>query len=72
MPITSKEIGEERSFEMFLKSNNVNNLSKDSKILLNLIFTIDKDVRLKKFIGKLSKEEVNVFEDKIKTVLNLS
>lgn len=71
-PITSKEINEEKSFEMLLKPNDVNNLSKDSKVLLNLIFTIDKDVRLKKFIGKLSKEEINVFENKVKLVLNLN
>lgn len=69
-PITSKEINDEKVFEMSLKSNDLNNLLRDSKILLNLIFTTNKDIHLKKFIGKLSIDEMKEVKKKLKLVLD--
>jgi mRNA-degrading endonuclease toxin of MazEF toxin-antitoxin module len=71
-PITSQNIADIKSFEMLLRPNDWNNLSKDSKILLNLIFTMNKEYRLQKPMGKLNPEELKTVEQKLKLVLDFS
>ena len=71
-PISSKDNKEIKSFEMSLKSNSLNNLTKDSKIILNLIFTMNKEFQLKKFIGKLNDQEMKTVEDKLKIALDFN
>ncbi|WNE41279.1 MAG: Endoribonuclease EndoA [Mycoplasmataceae bacterium] len=51
VPITTKYTDEVQDFEIFVKADYENGLDKDSKILLNLPFFINKNLRLKGYLG---------------------
>jgi mRNA-degrading endonuclease toxin of MazEF toxin-antitoxin module len=54
-PITSIEVNNIEVTEVFIKSSKESGLDKDSKALLHIIRTIDKNFRLKAFLGKVIK-----------------
>ncbi len=67
--ITTKIELEEKS-DLFLSSNTVNGLKKDSVIRISKIATIDRQLA-KGLLGKLSPEELNDFNLKLKSLLKL-
>jgi mRNA-degrading endonuclease toxin of MazEF toxin-antitoxin module len=70
-PITSIELENIEAAEVFIKSNEKNGLKKDSKALIYIIRTVDKNHRLKGCIGKASDEEIKNAEYAIKLVFDL-
>ncbi|CAH1762097.1 3378_t:CDS:2 [Entrophospora sp. SA101] len=55
-PLTTEEAEPTEDFEVFIANSPDNGLEKPSKILLNRLQTIDKVVRLKGLVGKVSLE----------------
>jgi mRNA interferase MazF len=70
-PITSIEVNNIEVTEVFIKSSKENGLDKDSKALLHIIRTIDKNFRLKAFLGKISKQELNNAENAIRLIFEV-
>lgn len=70
-PLSSEEIEIIRSFEIFIADTSENGLEKPSKILLNRLQTIDKMVRLKELVGKVSLEIKQQVNKALKLVLAL-
>ncbi|WNE41586.1 MAG: Endoribonuclease MazF9 [Mycoplasmataceae bacterium] len=72
VPITSQDLDYlDPFFEILLKKDEVNNLSKDSKILTKSLRPIDKIYRLKKYCGKVNSKVLSKIEEGIKLILNL-
>jgi len=55
-PLTTDDIEKVKLVEVFIKNTPETGLDYPSKILLNYPFTLDKDLRLKKKMGVVSKE----------------
>lgn len=70
-PITSIELENIEAAEVFIKSNEKNGLKKNSKALIYIVRTIDKNHRLKNYIGKIDDEELDDAENAIKLVFDL-
>lgn len=70
LPITSKKLEKVYPFEVFL-AKGTGNLPKDSKVKADQIRTLDKN-RLRTFLGKLMKEEMDKIDNAIKIHLALS
>ena len=70
-PLSSEEIEINRSFEVLILNTSENGLEKVSKILLNRVQTIDKIVRLKGLMGKVSAEIMEKVNKGLKLVLDL-
>ena len=69
LPITSKNIRKIYPFEIFLKKGKAN-LPKNSKVKADQIRTLDK-CRIVKFIGSLSKKEMDLLDKAILIHLDL-
>lgn len=72
IPLTSQELDDiDFFFEIFLPKDEINNLSRDSKILLKSLRPINKEYRLKKYCGKVNSKILSKIEEGIKLILNL-
>ncbi len=69
LPVTSKNIQKIYPFEVFLKKGKAN-LPKNSKVKADQIRTLDKS-RIVKFIGSLSKKEMDLLDKAILIHLDL-
>ena len=56
MPLTTENVKNAKSFEVFINNTPENGLDKPSKIVLNHPFTFFKELRLEKRLGVVSKE----------------
>jgi len=65
-PLTSCNVAKIRLFELLVK---VKGLTKPSKILLNQIRSIDKEIRVVEYLGKVSDQILKEVESKLKLVL---
>lgn len=70
-PITSVELENIEAAEVFIKYNEENGLKKDSKALIYMVRTIDKNHRLKGYIGRLNDEEIENTENAVKLFFDL-
>lgn len=61
---------EVETFEVLIKSNLTNGLDKDSKILLNRLRAIDKELRLRDYCGTASKEIMERVKRSLKITFN--
>jgi len=57
--------------EVFIKSNEKNGLKKDSKALIYIVRTIDKNHCFKGYIGRLNDEEFRDAENSVRLVFDL-
>jgi mRNA-degrading endonuclease toxin of MazEF toxin-antitoxin module len=64
-------IGGVKIFEVLIKANPANGLTKDSKILLNRLRAIDKKLRLRDYCGVADKEIMEQVNEKLELVLNI-
>jgi len=58
-------------FEVLIRANSTNGLSKDSKILLNRVRAIDKKLRLRDYCGLASEEILERVNKGLELVLNI-
>jgi mRNA-degrading endonuclease toxin of MazEF toxin-antitoxin module len=58
-------------FEVLIRANSTNGLSKDSKILLNRVRAIDKKLRLRDYCGVASEEILEKVNKGLELILNL-
>jgi mRNA-degrading endonuclease toxin of MazEF toxin-antitoxin module len=70
-PLSSKELEKIRSYELLIKRNKENGLDEDSKILFNRLRAIEKEDRLKDYIGVVDEEIMREAKKKLKLVLDL-
>jgi mRNA-degrading endonuclease toxin of MazEF toxin-antitoxin module len=58
LPLTTEEVisGEIQPFEILVKNNSATGLDEPSRILTNRVHTIDKELRLREKLGKISLE----------------
>jgi mRNA-degrading endonuclease toxin of MazEF toxin-antitoxin module len=72
--LTTDEIEEVRSFEVFIKNAKENGLNQSSKICCNYLHTINKKLRLvdKKPLGKVNTETMKKIKECLQIVLNLA
>ena len=59
VPLTTENVENVKSFEVFIKNTPKNGLDKPSKIVLNHPFTFSKELRLKKCLGVVGSEIMN-------------
>jgi len=72
IPITSFDLEEiDEFFEILLLKDNVNNLTKDSKILIKSLRPINKKFRLKRYCGRVNSEILAKTEEVIKIIFDL-
>ena len=62
---------EVKVFEVLIKANSTNGLEKDSKILLNRIRAIDRELRLRDYCGVADQEIMEQVSEKLELVLNI-
>ncbi|KLL03277.1 MAG: growth inhibitor PemK [Mycoplasmataceae bacterium RV_VA103A] len=62
---------EVRTFEVLIRADSKNGLKKDSKILLNRVRAIDKELRLRDYCGVASEEIMEQVNERLKLVLNI-
>lgn len=60
-----------KTFEVLIKANTANGLTKNSKILLNRLRAIDKKLRLRDYCGVAGKEIMERVNSALKITLNL-
>lgn len=70
-PFTSDEIKEIADYEVFVKNTKENGLDKPSKILLQRIKAVEKELRLIDYLGTVDKETIGKVEEGLKIVLDL-
>jgi mRNA-degrading endonuclease toxin of MazEF toxin-antitoxin module len=58
-------------FEVFVKKAKENGLDKDSKILINSLFAIEKNLRLKSRLGSINDKEKELVKSALFTVFEL-
>jgi len=71
VPLSSKEVQQIEPFEVFIDQTPENGLEKPSKILLHRVQVIDKEVRLKGFIGIAGTKTMEQVNKALKLVLDL-
>jgi mRNA-degrading endonuclease toxin of MazEF toxin-antitoxin module len=70
-PFTSDEIKEVADYEVFVKNTKETGLDKPSKILLQRIKTVEKELRLIDYLGMTDKKTMEKVEKGLKIVLDL-
>jgi mRNA-degrading endonuclease toxin of MazEF toxin-antitoxin module len=70
-PLTSDEIKEVADYEVFVKNTKETGLDKPSKVLLQRVRAVDKELRLIEYLGEVDKETMKEVEKALKTVLDL-
>lgn len=70
-PLTSDEIKEIADYEVFVKNTKETGLDKPSKVLLQRVRAVDKELRLIEYLGEVDKETMKEVEKALKTVLDL-
>ena len=70
-PLTSDEIKEIADYEVFIKNTKETGLDKPSKVLLQRVRAVDKELRLIEYLGEVDKETMKEVEKALKTVLDL-
>ena len=71
IPLTSIELEQIGLAEVLIEVDSENGLTKDSKILVDLMKSIDKKTRLKRKIGKISKRKLQEVEEMMKMIYGL-
>jgi hypothetical protein len=56
LPLTTEDINHIESFSVFINNTPATGLDYPSKILCHSPFTLDKELRLKTYLGKISSE----------------
>jgi mRNA-degrading endonuclease toxin of MazEF toxin-antitoxin module len=70
-PLTSDEIKEVADYEVFVKNTKETGLDKPSKVLLQRVRSVEKELRLIDYLGEINKEIMKEIEKALKTVLEL-
>jgi mRNA-degrading endonuclease toxin of MazEF toxin-antitoxin module len=70
-PLTSDEIKEVADYEVFVKNTKETGLDKPSKVLLQRVRAVEKELRLINYLGEVDKETMKKVEKALKTVLDL-
>jgi mRNA-degrading endonuclease toxin of MazEF toxin-antitoxin module len=70
-PLTSDEIKEIADYEVFVKNTKETGLDKPSKVLLQRVKAVEKELRLINYLGEVDKETMKEVEKALKTVLDL-
>jgi mRNA interferase MazF len=70
-PLTSDEIKEVADYEVFIKNTKETGLDKPSKVLLQRVRAVEKELRLINYLGEVDKETMKEVEKALKTVLDL-
>ena len=70
-PLTSDEIKDVADYEVFIKNTKETGLDKPSKVLLQRVRSIEKELRLINYLGEVDKETMKEVEKALKTVLDL-
>ena len=70
-PLTSDEIKEVADYEVFIKNTKETGLDKPSKVLLQRVRAVEKELRLIEYLGVIDKETMKEVEKALKTVLDL-
>lgn len=70
-PLTSDEIKEVADYEVFVKNTKETGLDKPSKVLLQRVRAVDKELRLINYLGEVDEETMKKVEKALKTVLDL-
>lgn len=70
-PLTSDEIKEVADYEVFVKNTKETGLDKPSKVLLQRVRAVEKELRLINYLGEIDKETMKEVEKALKTVLDL-
>ena len=70
-PLTSDEIKEVADYEVLVKSTKETVLDKPSKVLLQRVRAVEKELRLINYLGEVDKETMKEVEKALKTVLDL-
>jgi mRNA-degrading endonuclease toxin of MazEF toxin-antitoxin module len=70
-PLTSDEIKEVADYEVFVKNTKETGLDKPSKVLLQRVRAVDKELRLIDYLGEINKEIMKEVEKALKIVLEL-
>ena len=66
-----KTLKEVQVFEVLIRANLANGLDKDSKILLNRIRAIDKEFRLRDYVGIVDEKTMEQVNKGLELVLNI-
>ena len=70
-PLTSDEIKEIADYEVFVKNTKETGLDKPSKVLLQRVKAVEKELRLINYLGEVDKETMKEVEKALKIVLDL-
>jgi mRNA-degrading endonuclease toxin of MazEF toxin-antitoxin module len=70
-PFTSNEVKEVADYEVFVKNTKETGLDKPSKVLLQRIKAVEKELRLIDYLGTVDKETMKKVNEALKTVLDL-
>ena len=70
-PLTSDVIKEVADYEVFVKNTKETGLDKPSKVLLQRVRAVEKELRLINYLGEVDKETMKEVEKALKTVLDL-
>lgn len=70
-PLTSNEIKEIADYEVLIKNTKETGLDKTSKVLLQRVRAVEKELRLIEYLGEIDKENMKEVEKALKTVLDL-
>ena len=68
LPLTTEDINHIESFSVFINNTTSNGLDYPSKILCHTPFTLEKELRLKKCLGKINSETIK----KVKSAWNIA
>lgn len=70
-PFTTDEIEEVADYEVFFKNTKENGLDKPSKVLLQRVRGVEKELRLIDYLGTADKETMKEVKEGLKIVLDL-
>jgi mRNA interferase MazF len=70
-PFTSDDIKEIADYEVFVKNTKETGLDKPSKVLIQRIKAVEKELRLIDYLGVVDKEIMEKFKEGLKIVLDL-
>lgn len=70
-PFTSDEIKEVADYEVFVENTKETGLDKPSKVLLQRVKSVEKELRLIDYLGAVDKEIMKEVKEGLKIVLDL-
>jgi len=70
-PLTSEDIKEVADYEVFVKNTKETGLDKPSKVLLQRIKAVEKELRLIDYLGVVDKEIMEKVKEGLEIVLDL-